>query len=210
MEIVKSQQALALEKENLSLQQKTLARSVAAAKAHNLPEFLTHNEIQALISCADGMLCKLLILVQFRAGLRISEAIDLERKDFDLTSDYPTLRVRRGKGNKARLVPLHPELRAALQVAISYGSRDALFPITRFTGLRWVKAAYIEASKRGLIMPGKKLGTHTFRHSAARHWLANGIQINHVQNWLGHARLETTLIYLKILPDPRHDLDKVP
>ncbi len=48
------------------------------------------------------------------------------------------------------------------------------------------------------------------RHSAARHWLASGIPINVVSRWLGHASLQTTLIYLEVLPDPLGDIERVP
>ena len=57
---------------------------------------------------------------------------------------------------------------------------------------------------------GRKVGTHTLRHSAARHWLSSGIPINVVSRWLGHASLQTTLIYLEILPDPLGEMGRVP
>ena len=60
------------------------------------------------------------------------------------------------------------------------------------------------------IPEGMKVGTHTLRHSAARHWLSSGIPINVVSRWLGHAGLQTTLIYLEILPDPLGEMGRVP
>ena len=48
------------------------------------------------------------------------------------------------------------------------------------------------------------------RHSAARHWLSSGIPINVVSRWLGHASLQTTLVYLEILPDPLGEMGRVP
>ena len=62
------------------------------------------------------------MLEQWRAGLRVSEALDLEVRDLSLDSTHPTLRVRSGKGGKSRLVPVHPELHSALTSALSYGS----------------------------------------------------------------------------------------
>ena len=59
------------------------------------------------------------------------------------------------------------------------------------------------------ISSGRSVGTHTLRHSAARHWLASGVPINHVSRWLGHASIQTTLIYLEILPDPSGYMDRV-
>ncbi len=46
--------------------------------------------------------------------------------------------------------------------------------------------------------------------TAARHWLASGVPINVVSQWLGHASLQTTIIYLEILPDPIGYMEKVP
>ena len=59
-------------------------------------------------------------------------------------------------------------------------------------------------------MPGRKIGTHTLRYSYARHLLMNGIQINYLSRWLGHSSIQTTLIYLELVPDPSGSLDRMP
>jgi integrase len=131
--------------------------------------------------------------------------------DLSLDGERPTLRVRHGKGNKSRLVPVHPELGAALRTAVAYGGRKGrLVEATRSTAWRWVKHALDRAVQLGQIPPGRRVGTHTLRHSAARHWLSSGVPINVVSRWLGHASLQTTLIYLAILPDPLGDMGRVP
>ena len=55
------------------------------------------------------------MLTQWRAGLRVSEALALDVSDLSLDSDLPTIRVRSGKGSRSRVVPVHPELAAAFQ-----------------------------------------------------------------------------------------------
>ena len=74
-----------------------------------MPEYLEAAEVEAMIEHAPNVPCKLLMLFQCHAGLRISEALGLEARDVPLKTDRPTPRVRRGKGRKARIVPVHPE-----------------------------------------------------------------------------------------------------
>ena len=47
-------------------------------------------------------------------------------------------------------------------------------------------------------------------HSYARHLLMNGIPINYLSRWLGHSPIQTTLIYLVLVPDPTGSLAMVP
>ena len=81
-----------------------------------LPEYLEKPEIDALIAAAPHAQARLLMLLQWRAGLRVSEAIAVERRDLTLGVDRPTLRVRKGKGNRSRVVPVHPELETTLRI----------------------------------------------------------------------------------------------
>ena len=78
------------------------------------------------------------------------------------------------------------------------------------TASRWIKAALDQTVERGQLPAGRKVSTHTFRHSYARHLLLHGIQINHLSRWLGHAHLDHTLVYLELVPDPQGSLATVP
>jgi integrase len=182
------------------------------ARRASLPEYLELPEINALIHAASHAQARLLMLVQWRAGLRVSEALALEVADLDLDGDRPALRVREGKGGKDRVVPVHPELAAGLRNFLAYSNvkRGPLCDASRSTAWRWLKLALVRAVELGAIPQGRKVGTHTLRHSAARHWLASGVPINHVSLWLGHSSIQTTLIYLEILPDPSGFMDRVP
>ncbi len=182
-------------------------------KRRTLPEYLEAAEVQALIKAAPTHQAGLLMLMQWRAGLRVSEALDIAPLDLSLDGDRPTLKVRRGKGDKARIVPLHPELAGALGSVIAFARMPRESPIIhadRSTAWRWVKAALARANVLGAIPAGRAVKTHTLRHSAARHWLASGVPINSVSRWLGHASITTTLIYLELLPDPTGFMDRVP
>ena len=151
-------------------------------------------------------------MVQWRAGLRLSEALALEAIDLNLDGDNPILRVREGKGSRSRVVPMHPELAAGIRNFLTFGNvrRGLIFDTSRSTAWRWLKTALARAEELNQIPAGRKVATHTLRHSAARHWLASGVPINVVSRWLGHASLQTTLIYLEILPDPSGYMERVP
>ena len=154
---------------------------------------------------------RLVMLAQWRAGLRVSEALALEVADLDFAATNPTVRVRKGKGNKSRMVPLHPELTVAFRNFLDYSNtrRGKIFFANRTTAWRWIQGATARAVQLNQIPPGKEIGTHTLRHSAARWWLGEGVPINHVSRWLGHASITTTLIYLQVLPDPSGYMDRV-
>ena len=187
-------------------------RSDRLTQPRKLPEYLAALEVEAIIRASDNLRAKLLMLKQWRAGLRIAEALALEVADLSLDAEPPTLRVRAGRGNRSRIVPMHRELQAALRSALSYGSigQGRLVDVHPSTAWRWVKAAVRRAEELGAIVPGRKIGTHTLRHSYARHLLMNGTQINYLSRWLGHSSIQTTLIYLELVPDPSGSLDRVP
>ena len=187
-------------------------RSDRLAQPRKLPEYLEAREVEAIIRASDNPRARLLMLKQWRAGLRIAEALALEVADLSLDAEPPTLRVRAGKGNRSRIVPMHRELQAALRSALAYGSigQGRLVDVHPSTAWRWVKAAVRRAEELGAIVPGRKIGTHTLRQSYARHLLMNGIQINYLGRWLGHSSIQTTLIYLELVPDPSGSLDRVP
>ena len=187
-------------------------RTTQELQVKKLPEYLEADEVNAIIRAADDPRARLLMLEQWRAGLRISEALALQVSDLSLDTDRPTLRVRFGKGRKSRIVPVHPELEAALTTALSYGnvSGGRIIDAHRTTAWRWVQKAVERAEQLGAIPLGREVGTHTFRHSYARHLLMNGIPINYLSRWLGHSSIQTTLIYLELVPDPTGSLAAVP
>ena len=80
---------------------------------------------------------------------------------------------------------MHRELQAALKSALSYGSigQGRLVDVHPSTAWRWVKAAVRKAEELGAIVPGRRIGTHSLRHSCPRHLLMNGIQINYLSRW---------------------------
>ena len=181
-------------------------------KGFTLPEYLEAHQVQAILAAAPNPRARLLMLLQWRAGLRVSEALALEAADLSIDPDQPTIRVRQGKGRRSRIVPVHPELLNALDAVLQFSQigRGRIIPVSRSTAWRWVQAAVDRAVTLGAFPVGRQVGTHTFRHSYARHLLLHGVPINYLSRWLGHRSIQTTLVYLELVPDPSGRLAAVP
>ena len=138
----------------------------------------------------------------------MSGALALEPWDRSLDADRPTLRVRSGKGGKTRVVPVHPELQAALIAVLNYAEvgRGRIIHASRSAACLTQRQAAERAVVYGRLIPGRRVGTHTFRHSYARHLPMHGTSINHLSRWLGHDSITPTLVYLELAPDPRWSL----
>lgn len=135
--------------------------------------------------------------VFYSAGLRLSELVELSRRNVDLTQG--TVRVF-GKGRKVRLCPLGaPAVRALEEyLAACPFDVDALFVSGQGRQLngRTVQLAL----KRYLTVAGldAKLSPHKLRHSFATHLLDHGADLRSVQELLGHSQLTTTQIYTSV------------
>ena len=108
---------------------------------------------------------------------------------------------------------MHAELHAALTSALQFGNvgqDDRLIRASRSTADRWTRAAAAGVAELGGIPPGRHISNHTLRHSYSRHLLMHGIPINYLSRWLGHSSIQTTLIYLELVPDPTGSLATVP
>jgi site-specific recombinase XerD len=134
-----------------------------------------------------------LAMVLLDCGLRIGEALTLERENVDL--DNLVLRVL-GKGSKERLVPISLEL------------RKHLFRFLRQTSGRYVFAAFsgtplerhnVYMELRGLCRASgvTVLHPHGFRHAYAVHATKNGLDVLRLSRILGHSSINTTQIYLR-------------
>jgi integrase len=134
-------------------------------------------------------------LTLFYTGCRISEALNLTASRIDLrerTIVFETLK-RRGRGY-FRAVPI-PDILTRLLRRLLHGLNpsDQIWTFSRATGYRLVKDYMAHAAIAGGMASPKGL-----RHAMAVACLAQKIPLPTVQRWLGHARLETTAIYLEV------------
>lgn len=190
----------------------TETRQSTGTKSKALPEYLDAQTVNDVLRTVQDLKVRLAMLIQWRAGLRVSEVARLAPADVNLQTTPPELKVRQGKGHKDRIVPLHPELAGALSHAmyLSPNSNQAFIGVTRQTLDLWYRKALDRARDVGALPSGKPVTTHTFRHSAARHWLLSGVPFNVVSRWLGHANLSTTMVYLQLISDPGGFMERVP
>ncbi|MBX3280813.1 MAG: tyrosine-type recombinase/integrase [Acidobacteria bacterium] len=182
-----------------------------------LPHVLNEEEVARLIEMADtgtaiGLRDRALMEVLYATGMRHGEAHRLDLYDLDLRARR--LAIRAGKGLRDRIVPLtrnavywverylitsRPELAerwgrgrrrrpnrmvaASPALWLSVGGRRFSYQM-----IAQVIREYAEAT-------GVKATVHTFRHCCATHLLRGGADLRHIQQLLGHDRLDTTVLY---------------
>jgi site-specific recombinase XerD len=139
--------------------------------------------------------------------LRRAEALDLNVNDLDL--DEQTVTVKSGKGSKGRVVPV--PLKTADALAAYLAVRDQLQSKRRKGECRSLFLARgrgrMSSTRLGRLFQRlkdenglKDLHAHLLRHAGAVHMLRGGADIRHVQALLHHADLETTKLYLRLVP----------
>ena len=165
----------------------------------------TTEEIIALLrACPDtptGRRTRALIVVLWRSGLRISEALALEERDLD--PDAGSITVRRGKGGKRRVVGMDPwawsQISPWLEERLEY-PRGALFCVMAGpTAGRHLSASAVRATLRQLASScgiRRRIAPHQFRHFHAVELVREGVPVHILQRQLGHANLAVTTVYL--------------
>ena len=177
-------------------------------RTRKLPRTLSPAEAERLVEAASGtaprdLRDRALVELLYGAGLRVSEAVGLERGAVDL--DNGLVRAF-GKGSKERIVPIGRQAVEALRRYLSRGRphldkrhRPEIFlnanggPLTRagaFVILRRL------AGKAGL--EPERVHPHLLRHSFATHMLEGGADLRSLQELLGHADLGTTEMYTHV------------
>ena len=187
-------------------------------QSRRLPDTLDVDEVDRLLEAASvgGKRDRALLELLYAAGLRVSEAIGLDREDLSLDGAF--VRVI-GKGDKERLVPIG-------EVSIDHlsdwilGPRVVLIEAHHVAPVRggplflgdrgrrlarqqaWaaVHGAALRAGLDGKVSP------HTLRHSFATHLLEGGADLRVVQELLGHASISTTQLYTHLTGERIRDV----
>lgn len=185
---------------------------------------LTPEEIKELFAAShvpDGSNWDREIAIRDRAilsliygcGLRRNEAKHLDISDVNI--DKAIVHVRKGKGNKERLVPINTVNIKYLEDYI-YNSRPLLLKGVNteayFVSMRNQRIndqtmnlrlrILVQKSGSATLME-KKPSLHTLRHSIATHLLSNGMKLEHIAKFLGHSSLESTQIYTHLVDETK-------
>lgn len=170
---------------------------------------LTLAEMKRLLAAPDvktglGLRDRAILELMYATGVRVGELAALAAADIDHVAGE--LLVRRGKGGRARLVPVG----AAACLWVSRYLNDARPQLARRRGvsamfLSWrgrclrpadvlmMLGRYAKAAR----IPGR-VTPHTMRHTFATHLLKGKASLRHIQELLGHAKLTTTQIYTRV------------
>ena len=155
----------------------------------------------------NGLRDRFFLVLMYDTGARIDEMIHIELCDLHLSlKSKITLH---GKGGKDRTIPLmditvkhlrkhlqefHPDYpcgNAPLFYAEAHGQKNPLSP----SCIRKFLAGYGESARKTCSEVPDSVHAHLWRHSRAMHLYQEGMDLTLVSQWLGHANLETTLIY---------------
>ncbi|TPG69973.1 recombinase [Brevibacillus laterosporus] len=159
--------------------------------------YLADGEVERLVHAIDHALIRLVVIVLYMTGLRISECLNLTVDDVNL--EEKVIHVVAGKGNKDRLIPISLRLLPLLQEYLQEKrpkTGSPLFFCTKKTGMLspvYVNKVITEAVKK--LGWKKKVTAHILRHSFASQLVKNDVNLVQIQKLLGHSSLNVTSIY---------------
>ena len=163
-----------------------------------LPTVLSLEEVEALLGALDSPTYRVFFTTVYATGVRLSEGSLLKITDIDAARDV--IHVRKGKGDKERLVMLGQRLLGILRAywALVRPPVPWLFvsktggPLNPDTARSALRRA---AAKAGLT---KRVTPHVLRHSFATHLLESGTDLRVIQILLGHADIRSTTRYAAV------------
>lgn len=181
--------------------------------ARKLPKFINENQVIKLLdqineNCATGARNKAILMIMYRAGLRVSEVANLALQDMDFNS--PMIYVQGGKGDKDRFIPMDLDIVNSCRQWLKFRPESEFFFCTMkgtILDTRYIREMTYRASEKAgvYIQDGrerKKVNPHALRHSFATNSLRNDeFNIRELQEILGHSDISTTQVYTSVVMD---------
>ena len=196
----------------------TVFEELRIAPPQTLPLVLAREQVAALLQAVQQPRYRTLLGLIYGTGLRVGEAVRVELRDLrDSHSEHPRLHVRCGKGGKDRFVPLSPALVTELRdwwkthrhpaflfpgPTLAWRERGQPTPASQRASACLSVSAVQTAFRLACATSGLPAAAtpHTLRHCYATHLLEEGVSLRLISQYLGHASLETTLIYTHLTP----------
>jgi integrase/recombinase XerD len=164
---------------------------------HRLPEVLSKEEVQRIISATNNIKHKALLSLTYACGLRRGEVINLRLTDLD--KQRKLIRIVQAKGKKDRYVGFGTKLRDLL-VEYYKEHKPKVYLFEGQYGQKYGESSAAQVLKQAVKKVGikKEVTLHTLRHSFATHLLEAGTDIRYIQELLGHNNPKTTMIYTHV------------
>ncbi|MDR0497866.1 MAG: site-specific integrase [Treponema sp.] len=167
---------------------------------HNkrLPMVLSKAEIAKILGMERNLKHRLLLMLVYSSGLRVSEVVALQREHIDLSRKV--IYIRQGKGRKDRSTLLSEKVANTItEYCDFFGIETWLFPgqpVTHHLSIRSAQYIFNKALSHAEI--SKKISIHSLRHTFATHLLESGTDIRYIQELLGHSTIRTTERYTHV------------
>jgi len=141
----------------------------------------------------------------YGTAIRVGECERLDLKDVDLKRGL--VMIRSGKGRKDRIVPIVGRAAVAVDLYLRESRarmlkdprEQALFLSNRGERLKVQRIQELVRANAKAAGLDIRVTPHTLRHGCATHLLQGGADVRHVQKLLGHASVQTTAIYTKVV-----------
>ncbi|MCL2244275.1 MAG: tyrosine-type recombinase/integrase [Treponema sp.] len=163
-----------------------------------LPMVLSKEEIRQVLSMESNPKHRLLLMLVYSSGLRVSEVVALKKEHIDLSRRV--IYIKQSKGRKDRSTLLSERAAAFIEEYCGFFDiQKWLFPgqiPSRPLTIRSAQHIFDKAIRRAGIT--KKITIHGLRHTFATHLLESGTDIRYIQTLLGHASLRTTERYTHV------------
>ena len=166
-------------------------------KTRILPTVLSQEEMISLIQHTKNLKHRAIIALIYSAGLRISELLNLKLAHIQIQRKQ--LFIKNAKGRKDRYVTLADSFMPLLQNYLMTYQPEVYFVegvASKPYSASSVRKFLNKSCKAAKIT--RKITPHTLRHSYATHLLESGVGLRHIQELLGHAKPETTMIYTHV------------
>ena len=167
-------------------------------KDKKLPVVLSREEISRILSSITNIKHRLILMLIYSAGLRVSEVVKLKPGDID--AERKLIHIKGGKGRKDRYTMLSEVAMETIRRYLKeYGQSKWLFPSQdkeKHITTRTVEKIFSNACRKANIK--KNATVHSLRHSFATHLLERGTDLRYIQELLGHKSSKTTEIYTHV------------